>query len=138
MRGECAQHEILTSLVCLIYFSVYSIFMATKCIYEKVLVHSVMEHFSIVQFEPNLNSTHFRISNYHIIVMLIDKSKAIPATDRGDQYCCEMSRLPHFLDNRLTDGGEAVSLTRRPAARNPQENSWYSFLLETESTPGPE
>jgi hypothetical protein len=24
-----------------------------------------------------------------------------------------MSRLPHFLDNRLTDGGEVVSLTRR-------------------------
>jgi hypothetical protein len=25
-----------------------------------------------------------------------------------------MSRLPHFLDNRLSDGGEVVSLTRRP------------------------
>jgi hypothetical protein len=27
---------------------------------------------------------------------------------------CETSRLPHFPDNRLTDGGEVVSLTRRP------------------------
>jgi hypothetical protein len=27
---------------------------------------------------------------------------------------CETTRLPHFLDNRLTDGGEVVSLTRRP------------------------
>jgi hypothetical protein len=26
----------------------------------------------------------------------------------------ETSRLPHFLDNRLTDGGEFVSLTCRP------------------------
>jgi hypothetical protein len=26
----------------------------------------------------------------------------------------EASRLPHFLDSRLTDGGEVVSLTRRP------------------------
>jgi hypothetical protein len=26
---------------------------------------------------------------------------------------CEASRLPRFLDNRLTDGGEVVSLTRR-------------------------
>jgi hypothetical protein len=24
------------------------------------------------------------------------------------------SRIPHFVDNRFTDGGEAVSLTRRP------------------------
>jgi uncharacterized protein YpbB len=44
---------------------------------------------------------------------------------------------PTFLDNRLTDGGEVVSLTRRQAALYAQEDSWYSFLLETESTPGP-
>jgi hypothetical protein len=40
------------------------------------------------------------------------------------------------LDNRLTDGGEVVSFTRwQPFAR--QEDSWYSLLLEAESTPGP-
>jgi hypothetical protein len=39
------------------------------------------------------------------------------------------------LDNRLTDGGKVVSLMRRPPY-NPQEYSWYSFLLEAESTPG--
>jgi hypothetical protein len=32
---------------------------------------------------------------------------------RGPQGC-ERSRLPHFLDNRLTDGGEVVILTCRP------------------------
>jgi hypothetical protein len=32
-----------------------------------------------------------------------------------------MSRLPDFLHNRLTDGGEVVSLTRRPAAHYPSE-----------------
>jgi hypothetical protein len=45
--------------------------------------------------------------------------------------------LPHFLDNRQTDGGEVVSLTRRLAAVYPHEDSWYSFLLEAESTAGP-
>jgi hypothetical protein len=38
--------------------------------------------------------------------------KAILATGRGGPYGCDMSRLPHFLDNRLTDGDEVVSLTR--------------------------
>jgi hypothetical protein len=46
------------------------------------------------------------------------------------------SRLSHFLDNRLTDGGEVVSLTRLPPF-TPQEDSWYSFVLEAESTLGP-
>jgi hypothetical protein len=41
------------------------------------------------------------------------------------------------LDNRLTDGGEFVSLTPRPPFTL-QEYSWYSFLLEAESTPGPQ
>jgi hypothetical protein len=40
------------------------------------------------------------------------------------------------LDSRLTDGGEVVSLTLRPPF-TPQEDCWYSFLLEAESTPGP-
>jgi hypothetical protein len=40
--------------------------------------------------------------------------KGIPVTGRGGPYGCETSRLPHFLDSRLTDSGEAVSLTRRP------------------------
>jgi hypothetical protein len=36
---------------------------------------------------------------------------------------------PHFLGNRLTDVGEIVSLTYCPLF-TPQEDSWYSFLLE--------
>jgi hypothetical protein len=64
------------------------------------------------------------------------KCKAIPVTGRGGPYGCEMPRLLHFLDNRLTDGGEVVSLRRRPPFTL-QELSWYSFLLEAVSTPGP-
>jgi hypothetical protein len=65
----------------------------------------------------------------------LGKGKAIPVTGSGGPYGCETSRLPHFLDTRLTDG-EVVSLTRRPAALYYQEDSWHSFLLEAESTPG--
>jgi hypothetical protein len=43
---------------------------------------------------------------------------------------------PTFSDIRLTDGGKVVSITRWPHFI-PQEDSWYSFLLEAESTPGP-
>jgi hypothetical protein len=50
------------------------------------------------------------------------KDKAIPVTGRGGPLGCETLRLPHFLDNRLTDGGKVDSPT------------WYSFLLEAEST----
>jgi hypothetical protein len=63
-------------------------------------------------------------------------SKAIPVTGRGGPCGCETSRLPRFLDNRLADGGEVVRLTLW-SLFTPQEDSWYSFLLEAESTPGP-
>jgi hypothetical protein len=62
------------------------------------------------------------------------KVKAIAG--REGPWGCETSRLPHFLDSRLVDGGKVVSLTRRPLF-TPQEDFWYSFLLEAESTPGP-
>jgi hypothetical protein len=41
-------------------------------------------------------------------------SKAIPVTDRGGLKGCEMLRVPHCLDNRLTDAGKVVSPTHRP------------------------
>jgi hypothetical protein len=60
----------------------------------------------------------------------------MPVTARGGLQGCEISRNPHFLDKRLAEGGEDVSLTRRPHF-TPKEDSWYSFLLEAESSPGP-
>jgi hypothetical protein len=65
------------------------------------------------------------------------KGKAVPVTAHGGPQRCGTSRLKHFLHNRLTDGGEDVSLTHQPPF-TPQEDSWYSFLLEAELTPGPE
>jgi hypothetical protein len=66
---------------------------------------------------------------------IFKKSKAIPVTGRGGPYDHKTMRFPHFLHSRFTDGAE-VSLTRRPPF-TPQEDSWYSFLLEAESTPRP-
>jgi hypothetical protein len=37
--------------------------------------------------------------------------KAIPVTGHEGPEGCETSRLPHFLDSQLTDGGQVVSLT---------------------------
>jgi hypothetical protein len=64
------------------------------------------------------------------------KIELLHVTGRGGPYSCEMSRLPHFPVSWLTDGGKVVSLMRW-AYLYPQEDSWYSFMLEAESTPGP-
>jgi hypothetical protein len=65
----------------------------------------------------------------------VKKGNAIPVTGREGPYGCETSRLPHFIDSRLTDGGKIVSLMHWLPFTT-QEDSRYSFLLEAESTPG--
>jgi hypothetical protein len=87
--------------------------------------------FHQVWYERSANLCHRIFYNFLIT------DKAIPVRGHGGPLGCETSRLPHFIDNRLTDVGEVVSLTRRPAALYTQEDSGYSFLLETESIPGP-
>jgi hypothetical protein len=82
-----------------------------------------------VGFEPTV-PVFQRAKTFHI-----RKGTVIPGAGNGGPEGCETSRLPHFLDNRLTDGGE-VSLTDLPPF-TPYKDSWYSFLLEAESTPGP-
>ena len=44
-------------------------------------------------------------------------------------------RIPDFMTT-AQDGGKVVSVTHRPPLP-PRKCSWYSFLLEAESTPGP-
>jgi hypothetical protein len=59
--------------------------------------------------------------------ILLKNSKAVPVKGRRGPFSCEMSRLTHFLDNRLTDSGD-VRLSRRPPF-TPHQYSWYSLLL---------
>jgi hypothetical protein len=47
-------------------------------------------------------------------LLTVALSIVVAVTNRGDSYGCETSRLPQFPENRITDGGEVVSLTRRP------------------------
>jgi hypothetical protein len=44
------------------------------------------------------------------------RRKAIAVTGRRDIKGCDMFRIPHRLDNLLRDGGEIMSLTRRPCS----------------------
>jgi hypothetical protein len=88
--------------------------------------------------EETADSFFYQIERYEIPKDQIrdtkchGKGKAIPITGRGSPQGCEMLRLPHFLDSRLTDGGKVVCPTRIPPITPPppQEDSWYSFLLE--------
>jgi hypothetical protein len=53
--------------------------------------------------------------------------KAVPLTGREGPWCCETSRFSHFLDNRLTNGGEVVSLTRREVITEGENNT--NFII---------
>jgi hypothetical protein len=63
-----------------------------------------------------------------MMVMAVKVVVAILVTGR------ETSRLPYFPENRLIDGDEVVSFTRRPPF-TPSKIPVCSFLLEAESTP---
>jgi hypothetical protein len=66
----------------------------------------------------------------------IKKDKAINVAGRGGQYVSDTSRIPYFPDSSLIDGSEVVILMHLPRLTI-QEDSWYLFLLEAESIPGP-
>jgi hypothetical protein len=73
-----------------------------------------------------INSIFHSCPIYNKFVRLVKvKGKAILVSGCGG---CETSRILQFIDNRLTDGDEVVSLTSRPAALYPLEDSWYSFV----------
>ena len=63
------------------------------------------------------------------------KGKAVPLQASSGPEGSRKLRLPDFVTT-AQDSGKVVSLTYRPLFA-PRKCSWYSFLLEAESTPGP-
>ena len=63
------------------------------------------------------------------------KGKAVPLQARSGPEGSRKLRFPDFVTT-AEDRGKVVSLTHRPPL-HPRKYSWYSFLLEAESTPGP-
>jgi hypothetical protein len=86
-----------------------------SCVTSKGLKCKVNTDFNTRQYfnsqDITLHSISWPRSSYGSMIV---KGKVTAATGRGGPKDCETSKLLHFLDNRLTDGGEAVSLTRQP------------------------
>jgi hypothetical protein len=65
------------------------------------------------------------VPTYHVSV----KGKAIPVTGHEGPQGCETLRLPHFLYNRLTDGGEVVSPMRLPPFTPPPPGKFLVLIF---------
>jgi len=62
------------------------------------------------------------------------KGKAVPLQARRGPGGSRKVRFPDFVTT-AQDSGRLSAL--HTSCLHPQENSWYSFLSEAESTPGP-
>jgi len=67
-------------------------------------------------------------------VEYIYKGKAVPLQAWSGPEVSRKLRFPDFMTT-AQEGGKVVSLTQSHIY--PRKFSWYSFLLEAESTPGP-
>ena len=63
------------------------------------------------------------------------KVKAVPLQTWTGPQGSRKLRFPDFVTT-AQGGGRVVSLKHRPLF-TPRKYTWYSFLLEAESTPGP-
>jgi len=68
-------------------------------------------------------------------VITRSKGKSVPLQAWSGPEGSRKLRLPEYVTT-AQDGGKVVSLKHRPPLP-PRKYSWYSFLLEAESTPGP-
>jgi hypothetical protein len=68
-------------------------------------------------------------------VVNTSKGKAVPLQAWSGPEGSRKLRFPDYMTT-VQDGGKVVSLRHRPPLP-PRKYSWYSFLLEAVSTPGP-
>jgi len=69
------------------------------------------------------------------ITVYTKEVKAVPLQAWSGPEGSRKLRVPDFM-TMAQDGGKVVSLTHRPPL-TPRKYTWYSFLLEADSTPGP-
>jgi hypothetical protein len=92
----------------------------------------------------NLTAMGFYLWGFLIWLVIVHggwfvKGKAVPLQTWGGPEGSRKLRFPDFMTT-AQDGGKVVSLMHRPPlppGNTPRKYSWYSFLLEAESTPGP-
>ena len=71
----------------------------------------------------------------HNIIIYVKKDKSVPLQAWSGPENSRKLRFRAFMTT-VQGGGKVVSLTHRPHLP-PSKFSWYSFLLEAESTAGP-
>jgi len=69
-------------------------------------------------------------------VCYVIKQKVNQSHYRPEMRRFQEVKVPRYV-TIAQNGGKVVSLTHRPLF-TPRKYSWYSFLLESESTPGPQ
>jgi hypothetical protein len=75
--------------------------------------------------------TDIRLKKTGNEITKLHKRADILVTGRGGLYGCLISRIPHFIRSRFTEGDEILSLKRRPSF-TPRKIFCHSFLLQAE------
>jgi len=78
----------------------------------------------------------YEASNNYALTDKTTKGKPVPLQAWNGPEGSRKLRFPDFMTT-AQDGGKVASLTHRPPLP-PRKCSWYSFLLEAESTPWPQ
>jgi hypothetical protein len=87
-------------------------------------------HYDSILEKLNLQTLHIRRRHFDALFLI--------NAFCGTKYCPSvMETVSIRVPTWLTDGGEVVSLKRRPPF-TPRKIPGTSFLLEAESTPGPQ